>query len=305
MRFARLLIIASAFVPAAAFAQTGDPFPKSIVEWEPVADNPLFKGEGDKAWDRQIRERGWIMLDANTYHFWYTGYNIARSPDRLLGHATSPDGKRWTRDPANPIHARSWVEDVCIVRDKGVRVMFAEGKNDRAHMMESSDGVHWEDRGTLDVRSIDGRPIPPGPFGTPTVLLEGGKWYLYYERGDRGVWLATSTDRKVWTNASDEPVLKMGPEPYDKYAVAIDQVIKRDGVYYAFYHANAHNPWKDWTTCVARSRDLIKWEKYPGNPILRNNSSSAILIETPEGDRLYSMHPEMRLHVHPKAASGR
>src|SRR4051812_45492684 len=59
-----------------------------------------------------------------------------------------------------------------------------------------------------------------------------------------------------------------GPGAYDRFAVAFDQVIKRDGVYYAFYHANAHDPWqKDWTTNVARSRDLIHWEKYPGNPI--------------------------------------
>ena len=52
----------------------------------------------------------------------------------------------------------------------------------------------------------------------------------------------------------DEPVLTMGPEPYDKAAVAFDQIFKRDGVYYAVYHANSERPWKDWTTCIARWR---------------------------------------------------
>ena len=75
----------------------------------------------------------------------------------------------------------------------------------------------------------------------------------------------------------------MGPEPYDQAAVAINQVVKRDGFYYAFYHANAQRPWKDWTTCVARSRDLVHWEKYPGNPIIQNNCSSAILVGHPAG----------------------
>lgn len=279
-----------------------DEFPRSIVAWEAAPEGPVFRGEGGRAWDSKIRERGWIALDGNTYHLWYTGYNDDRDPNRFLGHATSRDGLHWDRDAANPIHRSSWVEDVCLVRKDGVSYLFAEGKNDRAHLLTSSDGLRWEDRGTLDIRGTDGRPIPPGPFGTPTALFEGGTWYLFYERGDRGVWLATSKDRGVWTNVSDEPVLKMGPEPYDKYAIAVDQILKRDGVYYAFYHANAHQPWdkNDWTTCVARSKDLIHWEKYKGNPIVRNNASSAILVETPDGDRLYAMHPEVRVYVHPK-----
>ena len=278
-----------------------DEFPASIVKWEPIPANPVFRAEGGDAWDARIRERGWVTLGDRGYDFWYTGYNEAKDPNRLLGHATSPDGLTWTRDPANPVHSDSWVEDVCLVRDEGVWFLFAEGKNDQAHLLTSTDGRAWNDRGTLEVRNSLGRPIAPGPFGTPTAILENGTWYLFYERGDRGVWLATSRDRKVWTNVSDEPVLKMGPDPYDKYAVAIDQIFKRDGVFYAFYHANAYQPWQEWTTCVARSKDLIHWEKYAGNPILGNNSSSAMLVETPEGDRLYSTQPEVRVHVHPAA----
>ena len=45
---------------------------------------------------------------------------------------------------------------------------------------------------------------------------------------------------------------------------------------------------------VARSPDLIHWEKYPGNPIVEQNCSSGIVVETPEGLRLYTMHPDIR-----------
>ncbi len=141
-------------------------------------------------------------------------------------------------------------------------------------------------------------PDQPGPYGTPTAWFENGTWYLFYERGDRGVWLATSKDRKVWTNVQDDPVIALGPSAYDQAAVAVNQIVKRDGFYYAFYHANAQRPWKDWTTCVARSRDLVHWEKYPGNPIIGNNCSSAILVRTPQGeDRLYTMHPDVKVFV--------
>jgi sucrose-6-phosphate hydrolase SacC (GH32 family) len=172
--------------------------------------------------------------------------------------------------------------------------MFAEGKDDIAHLLSSTDLKSWTDLGPLDIRKKDGSPIAPGPRGTPTVWVENGVWNLFYERGDLGVWLATSKDRKVWTNVSDDPVLGLGPEKYDQAAVAFNQVIKRDGVYYAVYHANAERPWKDWTTCLARSRDLIHWEKFPGNPIVKDNRSSGIFVDTPEGLRLYTMHPDVR-----------
>ena len=280
------------------------PFPSELTHWTAIAANPVFQGKTDDpdAWDHHIRERGWITIEDGTYHLWYTGYRDDQAL-RVLGHATSPDGVTWTRDPANPIYDGTWVEDMCIVRDGETLRMFAEGEGDIAHQLTSTDdGKTWTERGPLDIRKVDGSPIPPGPRGTPTVWVEDGVWSLFYERGDRGVWLARSedSDRRVWTNVSDDPVLAMGPEPYDSEAVAVNQIVKRDGVYYAFYHANAHRPWRDWTTCVARSTDLVHWEKAPQNPLIEANSSSGVLID-PDGDgpsppRLFTMHPEVRVH---------
>ena len=104
-----------------------------------------------------------------------------------------PTGLHWTRDPHNPIFTGSWVEDMCVVKRDGTFQMFAEGKNDIAHRLTSPDGLHWSDQGSLDIRKTDGTPIGPGPYGTPAAWFENGDWYLFYERGDRGVWLATST----------------------------------------------------------------------------------------------------------------
>jgi sucrose-6-phosphate hydrolase SacC (GH32 family) len=270
-----------------------------LVAWTPIPENPVFAGTGRDTWDRKIRERGYILVgDDGTYHLWYTGYASDRPPTMLLGHATSRDGVHWVRDPDNPIFTGSWVEDMCVVKREGTYFMFAEGKNDIAHLLTSTDGRKWTDYGSLDIKKTDGSPIGPGPYGTPTAWFENETWYLFYERGDNGIWLATSKDLKTWTNVKDDPVIAMGPEPYDKTAVAVNQIVKRGDYYYAFYHANAHKPWKDWTTCVARSRDLIHWQKYPGNPIIQNNCSSAILVRTPTGeDRLYTMHPDVRVFV--------
>jgi sucrose-6-phosphate hydrolase SacC (GH32 family) len=282
-------------VPAWLAAPQAAPFPEALVSWAPDPAEPVFRGGGERDWDRKIRERGWILVEDGTYHLFYTGYNDDLSPDRLLGHATSKDGIHWQRDPANPIYRDGWVEDMCVVRHNGRYIMFAEGRDDIAHRLTSDDLIHWTERGPLDIRTKAGEPIAPGPRGTPFVLIEGDRWFLLYERGDRGVWLASSPDGEVWTNVRDDPVLPMGPDRYDSQAVAVNQVVKRDdGFYYALYHANAHRPWRDWTTCIARSRDLIHWEKFAGNPILDDNLSSAILVDDPGGPHLYTMHPEVR-----------
>jgi sucrose-6-phosphate hydrolase SacC (GH32 family) len=296
-----LLVIARPFALAAG--QDFSPFPPDLTRWVPVPGNPVFKGAGGDAWDAQIRERGYILVEGGTWHLWYTGYNPKLSPTHMLGHATSTDGLRWTRDPANPLVTTLWVEDMCVVKHGGRYIMFAESEHDIARQLTSRDGVHWTDEGRLDVRKVDGQPIEPGPNGTPTAWFENDRWYLLYERSDQGAWLAISPDRKVWTNVKDDPVLPLGPESYDRYAVAINQVIKRSGVYYAVYHATAYKPWRDWTTCIARSTDLVHWEKYPGNPLIGNNSSSGVTIDPdgpgPEPLRLYTMHPEVRVFRNP------
>lgn len=282
-----------------AAAVRADDFPPELIHWKPVEANPVFKGAGDGAWDKLIRERGFILVEDGLYHLWYTGYNPERSATKFLGYATSKDGLTWSRSQATPIFDQSWVEDMCVVHVGPTYFLFAEGLNDRAKLLTSTDRIHWTERGTLKILDTQGRPIPEGPYGTPTVWVEGDSWSLFYERGDLGVWLArpVSDDHLVWKNVQDDPVLKMGPEPYDQAAVAMNQIVKRGDVYYAIYHANSQRPWKDWTTCIARSKDLVHWEKARENPIIQSNSSSGILVETGTGLRLYTMHPEVRAHV--------
>ena len=132
-----------------------------------------------------------------------------------------------------------------VVKDGTTYYMFAEGLNDVAHLLTSIDRVNWKEQGPLDIRYTNGQPLSKGPYGTPTIWKEGDVWYLFYERNDQAVWLATSKDRKVWTNIQDEPVLAKGPTDYDRYAIAMNQVIKHKGLYYAYYHASAFSDWHE------------------------------------------------------------
>lgn len=282
---------------SAALAQTNKlPFPKELVQFKAYDGNPLFKGTGDPiTWDEKIRERGFIMHEGNAFFMWYTGYDKKTGNDiKYLGYATSPDGFKWTRYAGNPIHKNVWVEDVFVIKSGKTYYMFAESKDDIPRMLTSTDRIRWTDHGSLDVRMKNGQPISKGPFGTPTVVKKGKVWYLFYERNDAAVWVATSTDLKVWTNVQDEKVLDAGPETYDKFAVAFNQIIEYKGIYYAYYHASAFKDWHEWSTNVAASKDLIHWEKYAKNPIIGDDTSSGIPVPVGKGYRFYTMHPEVK-----------
>ncbi len=271
-------------------------FPPEITRFVAYKNNPVMTGSGAATWDSLIRERGYILREDGIYHMWYTGYRDGENSEKHLGYATSPDGIVWTKYKNNPLLASDWVEDMYVIKHDSTYYMFAEGRGDTAHMLTSADRIHWDEKGPLDIRYTDGRPLDKGPFGTPTVWFENGLWYLYYERNDLGIWLAVSTDLKTWTNKQDEPVIKMGPEKYDQYAVAMDQVIKYKGRYYGYYHATEFKDWHEWTSCVAMSEDLVHWIKFPGNPIMKDNKSSPVTVYDGKRYILYTMHPEVCVH---------
>jgi predicted GH43/DUF377 family glycosyl hydrolase len=276
-------------------------FPKEIVGFTPYEQNPVFKGTGQETWDKMIRERGFILIDNGIYKMWYTGYNGADTVTKYLGYATSPDGINWTRYVGNPVFNKRWTEDMFVFKLENKFYMFAEGRKDIAHLLISDDGINWEDQGDLKIITTKGDTVP-GPYGTPSILIENGKWHLFYERNDEGVWIAESDDHLNWTNIQDEPVLKKGPGNYDSGAVANNQVVRFNGKFYMYYHGTSDAGWSDpgassiWTSNVAMSEDLIHWIKYPKNPVVEGDHSSPVMVFNGEKYRLYTMHPEVWLY---------
>lgn len=273
-------------------------FPKELTQFSPIAKNPVFIGTGIDTWDKKIRERGYILFEDGFYKMWYTGYNPEMAKPKFLGYATSTDGIHWERYPGNPIFSEKWTEDMFVLKNEGTYYMYAEGDNDVAHLLTSTDGIQWREQGDLTILSAAGDTIP-GPYGTPVVWVEDGKWYLFYERNDLGIWIAGSTDKINWKNIQDEPVIALGPDKYDIAAVAANQVVKFNGKYYIYYHATDRPDWQHpsspvvWTSNIAMSTDLIHWVKYPGNPFVEGDHSSPILVFDGKKPSLYTMHSKV------------
>ena len=105
---------------------------------------------------------------------------------------------------------------------------------------------------------------------------------------------------KVWKNVQDEPVLKPGPSKADGLMIAMNQIVKHDGRYYAYYHGSgSEKKPRKWASCLAVSSDLVHWKKFPGNPLqpVGENKSSGILVRSKSGLRLYTMHDRVDLHL--------
>ena len=274
-------------------------FPKELVQFEPVQEEPVFQAAGEGHWDAKIRERGWILKEKDQYRMWYTGYDGTRKGLKKMGYATSKDGISWKRAADKPIIDSPWVEDMMIVKHKEIYYMVAEGKGDQSQFWESKDGIKWKHNGAIVIHDTKGKPIAKGPYGTPTLWIENDVWYLFYERYDSGIWLAKSKDQKIWTNVQDDPVLKKGKTNYDSEMIALNQIIKYKGRYYAYYHGSGSKTKpRLWCPAVATSTDLIHWTKYENNPIRPpfENKSSGIIVPVGKDFRFYTMHGKVHLH---------
>lgn len=169
----------------------------------------------------------------------------------------------------------------------------------------SEDGYSWHKRGVPLARpeqlweSVN--------VGTPTLLKEGSNWYVYYHGYDGQL---VSVGLLVGEDLSDMhrvngglPVLVPG-DGWDSGTIGRRSIIKQDGVFYMAYEGStqAHarhgfgGSW--WGIGLARSTDLVHWEKYVNNPILKNDKigfgyDGPEFIVAPDGQlHIYFRNPE-------------
>jgi sucrose-6-phosphate hydrolase SacC (GH32 family) len=116
--------------------------------------------------------------------------------------------------------------------------------------------------------------------------------------GDKGG-LATSRDLIHWEKYHGNPVFPLDqPGAWDDGHVRPKGVAKFRGWYYMFYEG-AHNDGRVWFDQVgmARSKDLIHWERFPLNPIIPLDTASGrdtLVTEWPcaivKDNRLYVLY---------------
>ncbi|MBD1999227.1 hypothetical protein H6G00_21860 [Leptolyngbya sp. FACHB-541] len=206
-----------------------------------------------------------------TRNRWAVVYEGAGQSPGDIGLALSPDGRNFTKD-ANPIlrHAIRQANDPQV-------------------------DLQWERNN----------------IGTPSLYVVNGTRYLFYhgfgrswERGspdDCQVGVAIGTDLRNMRRYEGNPILTTGPSgSWDSGTIGKRDIIRgSDGWYYMVYEGSTDQPYDkaQWSVGLARSRNLLNWEKFASNPILPQTPSSfgydgPEWVRTPDGGlHIYFRHP--------------
>jgi predicted GH43/DUF377 family glycosyl hydrolase len=152
-----------------------------------------------------------------------------------------------------------------------------DGARYRIGIAESHDLIRWERRGMILDAGAEGE-WDHGSAGGGGLIRKGGAWYLFYcgfpepgyEVGPGRTGLARGRDLRHLTKLPEAPVLDPSPgNEWDSGGIYKAAVYRIGDRYWLFY--NAKNRAADWSeqTGLATSSDLLHWQKYEGNPILK------------------------------------
>jgi predicted GH43/DUF377 family glycosyl hydrolase len=113
---------------------------------------------------------------------------------------------------------------------------------------------------------------------SPEVIINDDVIYLFYVLDDGGlgysIYTVCSFDGITFEPVSTSPVLTSGsPGQWDEREVTTPRIINIENMYYMIYAGLDKNDKKDIPRAfgLARSKDLINWEKYPLNPVFQIN----------------------------------
>ncbi|MFX1516902.1 MAG: hypothetical protein ACFFC6_11365 [Promethearchaeota archaeon] len=197
---------------------------------------------------------GSVVKSGSTYHMFYS-YNPTGGANAKIGHATSSDGKTWTKDAANnPVldvgsggkfdDKQVWLPIVWIEGSTWYMI-YAGQKNADSHvaigLATSSDGVNW-------TRQNSGDPVLEGDSGEwdqnnaeiGTVIKVGSTYYMWYNTitsSPRKIGLATSTDLINWTKDENNPIFEAASSNAGRFCPGI---FKLSDWYYLIVPAYTH-----------------------------------------------------------------
>jgi len=218
----------------------------------------------------QVGEEYLMYLDGKTGPVERIGVAAAK--------VSSFDGLTWKEYVGNPVldigpggYDHTSVLDPSVIWFHGSLWMYYTGIGgppDRICLAHSSDGYRWvkEDHNPV----LSGR-CPHAVVFKDTVYL----FYLVYnEDGGYDVRLATSRDGVSFEKHPQRPILPRSKDgAWDGFSVVTPRIFAEDGVFQMFYAADNERVDEPRGFGVAISRDLVTWEKYPGNPVFLTGAS--------------------------------
>jgi predicted GH43/DUF377 family glycosyl hydrolase len=204
---------------------------KDGIHWNP----PVIVLGPNRAtdWEADIN-RPVVLKRGDVYHLWYTGQARGRS---WIGHATSSDGKKWTRTGSRPVLSadRPW-EKVAVMcphvlwddEARTYRMWYSGGEQYEPNAIgyaTSADGRHWQKHTDNPVFGPDPKLAWEKDRVTGCQVLRRGDWHVMFYIGFRDrdhaqIGLARSRDGITgWQRHPANPIIRPGKDAWDAGAV--------------------------------------------------------------------------------------
>jgi len=156
------------------------------------------------------------------------------------------------------------VTDPAAVYTNGKIYLYYSGidaYDDAIGLSVSVDGEHFE--------KVNENPIIKGR--APEVVFHKGIFYLFYvlsgNKDGYDIYLAFSNDGIHFNEKLKKPILSSSSNSWDSKTVTTPRILSVNNYFYMIYAGD--NESKDFPHGfgLAKSKNLIEWEKYPNNPI--------------------------------------
>ncbi|MBI4385776.1 MAG: hypothetical protein HY551_00185 [Elusimicrobia bacterium] len=273
------------------FLSAAAAYPMQTARAQTLAD--LFQGNAAFSKEAEAVESSFGMhfislprTQAGLRAYYIKNYETASGGKSAVGAAASPDGTNFSdqgvvldvgSDPA------SWDGRLAsfpgVWKDGETFYLVYEGAGldpsspGDIGLAISTDGIHFTKHPDNPILR-HGSGWESVNVGTPSLWKEGTTWYLFYHGFDGArvqIGVAAGSDLTRLEKHPGNPVLKTGPpEAWDEGTVGKRSILKQGGVYYMMFEGSTRPPYRQarWSSGLARSTDLLHWEKFQDNPVL-------------------------------------
>ena len=194
-----------------------------------------------------------------------------------LGFCQNDTSAGWVKYDKNPVLGGSLgtIFDISVLKEPNGYKMWCSWRPQKSIALSvSSDGFTWSNPEVVLAPNPETKW--EGDMNRPGVIKRKGLYHLWYTGqagGQSWIGYATSKDGKTWKRMSKEPVISPD-EPWEKVAVMCPSVIwdEKEKLYKMWYSGGEQ--YEPDAIGYATSKDGLKWKKYPGNPVFKNNSEN-------------------------------
>ena len=210
------------------------------ITWQKYSSNPVLDLGAPGTWDDHFVFIPTVIYFNSQYHMIYQGNDYGTN---RIGHATSPDGINWTKDPQNPVIdvglSGSWydyqVATPFVISNGDTLHLWFLGNDESfirvGHAFSTDEGTTWEfnpNNPVIDVGTWDN----PRAW-QPCVVYNDitSEYYMLYAGGstdfDSEIGYATSTSLYgPWIKQGNGPIfLKGNPGEWDSQYIGFHYII--------------------------------------------------------------------------------